>query len=209
MFVICLFIYSICSKNEIDDCTSRTKIFDAKGNNNTNNYYFAANTFSANSLLSINRVQFRSKIISRMKCIGQWCDKTGTNAGWRCINNTNECYHVEHIIPTANNIESLVGCCGNNNGCDIEGNLIMSYGKWNMQLGNSFIGEKYIVYGDILKKAYNAVYLKCKGSKYHSTQYPGDLCIITNHISLDTLVIAMAAVIFLMVLVGIFAYAMY
>jgi hypothetical protein len=76
--------------------------------------------------------------------------------GWKCPDNNVDCYHIEHIIPKNNSIPELTGCNTN-----IYGNVIMAYGLWNAQLGNKFLPEKYLIYGDVFINAYNSVYKCC------------------------------------------------
>jgi hypothetical protein len=82
-----------------------------------------------------------------------------TGSVWSCLSGSQECYHVEHIIPRGNSIPELAECP-----TDIYGNLVMAYGKWNVQLGNKYFSEKNEIYGQLFADAYREVYKCCKGA---------------------------------------------
>lgn len=153
MLVFLFFISALCSPNY--DCDARTKVFTEHGTSNANNFYAVFPTYSSNmgecQTFTSNQ-QVRTQITNTFTCSGQFC----VNGGWSCKDASRQCYEVEHIIPVSNNIPELAGCNMN-----IYGNVIMAYGLWNAQLGNRFLPEKHIIYGDVFLKAYNAVYKCC------------------------------------------------
>lgn len=168
MFIL-LVIYTVTA----NDCNQRTQIYNEHGNDNTNYYYFDPNTYTE-STKSIDNVEYRKMIQKTVKCTGKWC----INDQWKCNGTDNQnCYNVEHIIPAANNIKEISGCLVN-----IQGNLIMAYGKWNQQLSNEYYGEKALIYGnDIVKSAYTSIYRKCQGTPVNShVEIPGELCLYTS-----------------------------
>lgn len=151
-------------------CDERTKTFLEHGISNNNNFYTVRNTYmriSSDECAKTSPYKFRSFMDTNMKCDGEHCVKfpDPPEKSWACKSfdpswNTQKCYNVEHIIPTNHLIDELSGCDTN-----ITGNLIMSYGVWNTQLGNTHYGEKELIYGDIWNSAYSAVYKCCYGSK--------------------------------------------
>jgi hypothetical protein len=155
MFAIILF-FALYNSIELD-CNERTKIFQEHNEYNANSFYFVKESYSAGEdpykSNSINNQLFRNTVISKLKCNYKHC----INNEWKCDATNQECYHVEHIIPTGHNIPELLGCDVN-----IFGNLIMAYGKWNNQLSNKYLAEKRIIYGEIFDKAYYNIYYNCK-----------------------------------------------
>jgi hypothetical protein len=90
--------------------------------------------------------EFRTNINNKIVCVGQWCSN---DSMFKCEKkNTNNCYHVEHIIDTNGGEFKNAECK------QIVGNLVMSYGMWNVQLGSQAsknytnnINEKIEIYG--------------------------------------------------------------
>ena len=127
-----------------------TKVFDKYWNTigNQNNFFFVNTTFghlyNPCGTLSDNRV-FRTFMNNITNCTGNWC----INSQFKCrLGKNADCYHVEHIIdrngPELDEFNK-----------DIFGNLVMSYGRWNMQMGHlqranytALSIEKTIVYGN-------------------------------------------------------------
>lgn len=76
---------------------------------------------------------------NNIQCSGKWC----IDGEWKC-NRTNQCYQVEHIVDKANTPYD---------NCNpfILGNLIMTYGQWNNEIGqkcwDQVLQEKLEVYG--------------------------------------------------------------
>jgi hypothetical protein len=82
---------------------------------------------------------------SGIECSGSWC----IDDQFKCLPHNLDCYHAEHIIdlndecslPDVKNMEK-----------NILGNLIMSWGRWNMQIGKlkweHVEMEKRTIYGD-------------------------------------------------------------
>lgn len=154
------------------DCNDRTAYYNNAKLNNKDYYYYDDRTHFSSSLEKYDRAAYRNMIKSKISCTGKWC----INNEWKCSEN-NDCYHVEHIIPTANNIKEIGGCSA-----DILGNLIMSYGSWNVALSNSYYGEKVKIYGEkIVREAYQSVYRACHGKQ--AEYYPDELCLPPNNIS--------------------------
>jgi hypothetical protein len=123
-----------------DEC-HHTPIFTARGNNNTNYWYFIPITYSVQGqCVTFKRNDEVRRIISSNACSGAWC-RPGTKwpNNWNCAGSGRSCYEVEHIIPKRHNITALIGCNTN-----IYGNTVMSYGKWNAAAGDGFLPEKRI-----------------------------------------------------------------
>jgi len=84
---------------------------------------------------------------------------------------------MEHIIPKGNIIPELNGCPLSS--YNIRGNLVMSYGRWNVQLSNGYLGEKSLIYGDsMMTQAYQTVWNACKGTP---GAIPYDLCLVNSN----------------------------
>ena len=153
-------------------CNDRTKYYDETKLSNKDWYYFDDRTHYSSSLEKYDRATFRTMIKSKISCTGKWC----LNGEWKCGSST-ECYHVEHIIPTANNIKELTGCSA-----DILGNFIMSYGSWNVALSNGYYGGKVKIYGEkIVRGAYQSIYRACHGKQ--AEYYPTELCLPPDNFS--------------------------
>lgn len=165
MLLFFIFINLIEASDNI--CDKRTSYYHDTFVSNNNYYYYVPMTYfeSDNSMTVQN---YKELIKSISLCTGKWC----VNNKWGCaVGDSKNCYNVEHIIPTANNIPQIKGCS-----LDIRGNYIMSYGAWNQALGNDYYGEKSLIYGDErMKSAYKSVYLACY--KKEPTEYPNDLCL--------------------------------
>lgn len=160
MNVIMFLIYSFAT-HELD-CDIHTAVFTEHGSSNENNYYFVNKTYGRNLGIEICTVNegtksFRNVLNKQMPCNGAHCQPNASTS-WGCLkNNSQECYNVEHIIPVKHNISELLDCNAN-----IYGNLIMAYGLWNQQLGNTHYAEKKLIYGNVFDEAYKAVYWCCK-----------------------------------------------
>lgn len=119
---------------------------------NENNYFYVNETYGMDIYEDVckkvtNQV-FREYVKKRIECEGEWCieEEFKCKKGEKVIK---ECYEVEHIIDRKG--EEYTGKECNK---DIAGNLVMAYGKWNMELGtiarkdyNSSEKEKGEVYG--------------------------------------------------------------
>lgn len=163
MFVLLLLTNVVLAEN----CSDRTKYYEESELNNADYYYFDPRTYSFDALDKIDRDGFRKMTKATIKCTGIWC----VDGEWKCNNGNSNCYHVEHIIPTANNIKEIANCS-----TDILGNLIMSYGAWNQALSNKYYGEKVKIYGEkIVHSAYQSVYRACHGQQ--AKYYPDTLCL--------------------------------
>src|SRR5258708_5759775 len=134
-FMYCALSISSCDL-DATPCGLRTNVYcDHDSDSNDNYWYFDPRTFDKGSILAIGGDEFRKLINNNIICTGSWCPRAPR---WDCnLRGNADCYHVEHIIPTANNISELSGCS-----VDIRGNLVMAYGRWNSALGNRFLGEK-------------------------------------------------------------------
>lgn len=93
--------------------------------------------------------QFLNFINQNIKCSGAWC--IGGKFG-SCLGSGRNCYEVEHIIDYGGSEFGKNSACKN-----IAGNMIMSWGLWNGQLGtiaardyDSNMHEKEQVYGEDL-----------------------------------------------------------
>jgi hypothetical protein len=141
-----------------EDCDQRTKVFTEHGQINENGYFFVLETYSGiNQCTVISNTDFRNLINKQLPCNYTHC-QSKSSTPWGCIfGNSQECYNVEHIIPQKHNISELKGCDVN-----IPSNLIMSYGLWNQQLGNSHYHEKRLIYGDLFDNSYKSIYWCCK-----------------------------------------------
>lgn len=148
-------------------CDERTKVFTEHGKSNDNNFYFVESTYmaTAKDRCDEHKYQtFRTKLEDVMKCSGQHClANPSTKNSWGCKEVggklSQNCYQIEHIIPKKHNIPELSEC-----DVEIAGNLVMSYGVWNQEMGNGSFGEKELIYGDIWARAYEAVY-SCRHKK--------------------------------------------
>jgi hypothetical protein len=80
-----------------------------------------------------------------IKCSGSWCDSKG---GFSCKEGPYNCYNMEHIVDLKNSMFDDYG----DQPKMILGNLIMAYGKWNIEMGplkwENVEREKRNVYGD-------------------------------------------------------------
>lgn len=163
--LLILFITQINMQDQFNtDCNARTEVFNNHGPFNDNNYYFVTDTYTLETYLRCIKVSnrdFKNRLNIIYPCDGIHCVTNTTHRNtWGCkLDNSQDCYNVEHIIPTANNIPTLRECDTN-----IYGNLVMAYGRWNQQLSNSYYGEKYLIYKDIYLRAYTAVYECCKNN---------------------------------------------
>lgn len=131
-------------------------------NHNTNYEFYDNRTFGLDLYkdpcikITDNR-KFKNYINKLLPCIGKWCiDKT-----FNCIGSKN-CYHVEHIIDVNGKEFSNPNCK------QIAGNLVMSYGKWNSQLGSrsrvnyyDSMREKEIIYGIDKVESVRSIINKC------------------------------------------------
>lgn len=136
---------------------------------------------------------------NNITCTGSWCQ----NSTFTC-KNTNNCYHVEHIID-------------NNDGCSLQDtkgmeknilpNLIMAYSKWNQQIGQlkwkQVEIEKRDIYGDYIFN--QAVYYIKECDKY---LYPHKYISHGNNITLLLTIIVIIGCIFI-VSVSIIIYRLY
>jgi hypothetical protein len=155
-------------------CDDRTEVYNTHGSSNVNNFYFNIATYKKSNDPINNRGEFIAALSKeKINCTGQWC----INGDWKCTNGNAECYHMEHIIPKGNIIPELNGCPLSS--YNIRSNLVMSYGRWNIQLSNRYLGEKSLIYGDtIMTQAYQSVWNACKGT---SGAIPYDLCLVGNN----------------------------
>lgn len=123
--------------------------------------FFTFNFYQSNTYMDSDPLQpikdgkeFRNLLrYSNIMCTGHWC-KDGQ---FKCPNNTNECYHTEHIVDMRNSIGPNDHPCKN-----IAGNLIMAYGKWNKEIGQlkweNALAEKKEIYDEyIVNTAINSV----------------------------------------------------
>lgn len=196
--ILILILINIVSCDDI--CNERTYIYQNKGYENLDYYYFDPNTY-IESIIPMNNDVFRQYIRNNIKCLGKWCiDKQ-----WKCnFGDSKNCYNVEHIIPKANSIEEIKNCP-----LDVQGNLIMAYGAWNQALSNRYYGEKNIIYSsDIVRSAYKSVYLACHKSE--PNYYPLELCLSgTEQLLSHFFFIFTTISIFIFIFVVILIYAKY
>src|SRR5579864_4398623 len=124
MNLIVFLIYSLVAYET--DCDSRTAVFTEHGSSNEHNYFFVNNTYGKYlgfEFCTINEgsKSFRTVLNKQMRCEGVHC-QLNASTPWGCLQgNSQECYNVEHIIPTKHNISELLNCNVN-----IYGNLIMA-----------------------------------------------------------------------------------
>ena len=108
--------------------------------------YVQLNTFGGNFPNKCDglRINYKSKYLVELssnliRCSGHLCK----NGFFECTN-SNECYHVEHIVDKEN---TPYNQCNPN----ILGNVIMAYGVWNVEVGqkcwDDVVIEKFSVYG--------------------------------------------------------------
>jgi hypothetical protein len=177
--------------------------------NNVNSLYFDTRTQAAGG--DFNKLYpgagngvFRAAVATAFLCTGVHCIPGSKLNGWGCDKGDSiNCYNAEHIIAKANK-EILPECPVSTK--DVGGNLIMAWGVWNNQISNRHMNEKVAIYGrDIVKLAYDSVYLACKGA--HPVSYPAELCLgpdpVTDSIALY---ICIAVVLIFAVVFGIHLY---
>lgn len=155
MFLILLISYIhciYCAKTN-----SNKKHSDIYNNYKNNEFpisdFYMKNTFGGN-LLSIDKCKpytTRKEFINTLnrlniKCSGKWCNCDGT---YKYIS-LYKSYEIEHIIDLKN---SELNNCNKN----IYGNIVLTYGLWNRQVGNlnwnNAKKEKSEIYGNIVNKA--------------------------------------------------------
>lgn len=193
MFVLLFLTINIVDSSE--SCDSRTSVYNGHGIFNFNNYYFDSRTYMESHMAMMPRT-YKENIRDTISCTGEWC----IEGQWKCnIDNSRDCYNAEHIIPKANSIKEISGCS-----LDIQGNLIMAYGKWNQELSNGGYGEKVAIYGSsIVESAYRSVYRACLDNN-NPNSYPTELCLPSNN-SWIYIVIALL----IMISVAVFLYFKY
>lgn len=198
-YLILLFFILLVDANINETSCTHTKIYDSRGSNsNKDNFYFVEETYNYGTLEKCspmpdngNNDAFK-KHIEAILCTGKWCiSSTRWKNGWNCPDSTNQCYHVEHIIPKANNIPELQGCNTN-----IFGNLVMAYGLWNQQLNNGFLCEKEEVYGSIYNQAYNAVLSCCDTPSPPSKVYISGIIVAVCSVIVFVILIVLFMVLF-------------
>lgn len=161
-----LILFQMIYADNGNSCSDRTTIYYPALINNNNYFYCDYRTYLGGTD-AMSPQSYRDLIKNTISCTGIWC----INNEWKCNqSDSKKCYNVEHIIPKANNIKEIIGCS-----TDIKGNYIMSYGAWNQALSNSYYGEKYIIYGNIVKFAYRSIYFSCH--KKEPEAYPEELCL--------------------------------
>lgn len=145
----------------IHSTKSSTKIFDIYKNNV--DLLYMRESFNLDTCKTYsNRKQFVSMLIkNNIACRGH-CYQSSY------IYNSPNNYQAEHIIDLKN---SILENCNKN----IYGNLVMAYGKWNMEIGQltwtDVEKEKRLVYGDIFDKAIENIKICDPGCVDH-TQLP-------------------------------------
>lgn len=192
MFLLLLLFSFVYANN----CNERTSYYNGILIGDFDYYYYDHNTYTEN-IKSMSIEEYKLHIISTVPCTGKWC----VNGKWPCkYGDSKNCYNVEHIIPTMNNIKALIGCSLN-----IQGNMIKAYGAWNQALSNEYFGEKAIIYGSIFKSAYKSVYTACHNQS--PTYYPEELCLPIFNIFNAMIVILL--IIFIIIIVAIIIYKKY
>ena len=128
---------------------------------------FQSNTFLTGDTSGPHGVRFlrckpyksRREYISLLNERGIGCRSRCEGDKYSCKNNHTECWHVEHIYDQKNSplVDSDV---------DIYGNLVMAYGKWNMQMGSKgwwvVQVEKSDVYGGRVFNQSRDNIIKCR-----------------------------------------------
>lgn len=172
LLILCLSV-----RSDGESCDDRTSYFEETRDINTNNQYFNPKTIMKGTYLINSRNQLIDQLLQLgIGCVGKWCIMSND---WGCYSGPSNCYHREHIIPTENKISTLVNCL-NMTAYNVRSNQAMSYGKWNIQLSNKYLGEKVSVYGrTTIKTAYDDVYESCFGNK--PKNYPPDLCLTNSN----------------------------
>jgi hypothetical protein len=139
------------------------------------------------------------KIISLIEC-----DKNlnihcipASNYGWECLyGDSLECYRVDRIIPTSNEIPELIKSNGEKCDTNIYSNTIMAYGVWQNNLGTGHYDERKEVYGKIFDEAYMNVYKCCFDSFPDGTVLPVAKCGDNWIVGVYMLGLAMIVIIF-------------
>lgn len=159
MSILLLTFISLCIASIPEQ--DHTDFYIQYGKNNTDFNYFDTGTFGMDlyedvcTKISTNTI-FRNFINKNVECTGRWCE----DGVFSCKKSNKDCYQVEHIIDrNAPDPEVPIECH------DIAGNLVMSNGEWNMQLGNlaqksyeDSKKEKITIYGKKhVDNAYNNV----------------------------------------------------
>ena len=189
------FLYFLIIKAD-EFCDKRTSIYNSHGYFNINSYYFDSNTYTEN-IISMTPIAYENHIKSTMACVGIWC----VDDQWKCDNLKN-CYTGEYIIPNHYIILEIYGCSVN-----VQGNLIMSYNKWNQELVKDYYEERTSVYGlSIFRSAYRSIYKACHNST--PTTYPEELC-NKNNINKYFLLVLKIILIVTPIIIGILFYLYY
>ena len=168
-----------------------TKIYknDWEKFNNADYRFYDPNTFGVNIYSGddgceiITNQQFRNEINTGIDCTGMWC--TDDNK-FRCLPNSLNCYHVDHIFDLhGTNFQNCEECK------NMAANRVMIYGRWNSALGglarNNYqdsLNEKEEIFGEkIMNKVYQKL-LYCK-NKLQSNNYLID-CDDSNECDCDS-----------------------
>lgn len=170
MLILLIFFHLISST---DDCVQRTATFRDHGPDNQDNYYFVPETFRAGKqgltkeLCDIDRDDFQTLINNQFPCNGTHCrSEIGIDREAVIVISWGY-YQTTQIIPVNHNLTELQGCPIN-----IIGNLIMSYGRWGQQLGDGYYTERRLIYGDLVRQAYQTIYWCCRERIAYSILLP-------------------------------------
>lgn len=109
---------------------------------------------------------YKKHVNQEVKCHGPYCFNGQYGCGSK--SDTRSCYNVEHIIDRNGPESADYARCK-----DVPGNMIMSYGPWNQQLGGiarksyqTSLDEKTAVYGiDLINSARSAIQ-RCIRARY-------------------------------------------
>ena len=176
MFIIFIIIFVViidgaikCNITINGKCSQHTEIYRSYNKDELKTLYLEKTYLPLNNLidpckryLQIHRNKYIKELeINNIKCYGKWC----IDGQYKCNKYNNTCWQVEHIIDSNNSPFD-----SEEYDLNIYGNIIMTYGVWNNQLGNKgwtiVESEKIDVYGNIFTKAMqNVMYCSNKSSE--------------------------------------------
>ncbi len=161
--LIILLIQIVLSANE-NGKQEHTKTFIDHGVSNANGFYFIPQTYGGNLGDMCAEIKDRQAFLKILKNYNiqcgsnQWC----LDGQFQCPEDKTTCYHMEHMVDNVNT--EFPGCKTN-----ILGNLAMTYGKWNKEVGqlnwSNVKREKGAIYGKLFDQAMENVRTCCYGSE--------------------------------------------
>jgi hypothetical protein len=178
MFVAIIVLLIVMQYENTVIMSKHTDIYNKYKAGNFNQTIFLSNTYLGFNKMfdpcqQIDRKKFIKILVdNNIACSGSWC----VDNNYKCLKGkTDSCYHCEHIIDKKNSESEYSGY-----NKDILGNVIMAYGRWNMQIGQlswrDIKEEKREIYGTkIFNQAeYYVKYCSNKTNNYYYDNYDED-----------------------------------